>query len=52
MKMNQTSIDGILQQVTTEQNHTSCIKMQQFNAWYNQLQVLKDINLQPKSCKL
>ncbi len=46
MKMNQTGVDGILQQVTTEQSHTPCIKMQQFNAWYNQIQVLKNINLQ------
>lgn len=46
MKINQTNVAGILQQVATEDCHTPCIEMQQFNAWFDKIQVLKNINLQ------
>jgi phosphate transport system ATP-binding protein len=46
MKMNPTGVTQLLQQVAIEDNQTPCIKMQQFNAWFDKIQVLKDINVQ------
>jgi len=46
MKMNQTDVARLLQQVAIEEIQTPCIQIQQFNAWFDQIQVLKDINLQ------
>ena len=46
MKMKSPGVTQLLQQVAIEDSQTPCIKMQQFNAWFDNIQVLKDINLQ------
>ncbi len=46
MKMNRTGVTQLLQQVAIEDSQIPCIKMQEFNAWFDKNQVLKDINLQ------
>ena len=46
MKTQQTGIAELLQQVVIEDSQMPCIQVRQFNAWFDQVQVLKDINLQ------
>lgn len=45
MKLQQTGLDKILQDVVFEESFTSLIQVQQFNAWFERNHVLNDINL-------
>ena len=45
MTIQPTGVAGLLQQVAIKESQTPCIQVRQFNAWFDQIQVLKDINL-------